>query len=327
MRSWRLVVVCCPKRSTRGTAAEARSQAIASSFVGPRLDPVTRPETKEDLSPQSDAVESPGSARPTARIEALRRANDIRLRRAELKRKLKSGDAELDALLRSPPDYLETAKVFDLLLAVPKYGRVKVNKLLTQCQISPSKTVGGLSDRQRQHLISFIQPAGKTVPEPSTARPSEVDRFADEIKRLLAEPELDASAVERAARTAAAAPVWEEAVGRLLTVDQLLAALDMGPEQLAGLLDAGDVITLTSHSGAIRFPEFQFADGLPMSSLTRAHRLLVHQGRVSPWSAAAWLTSPHPDLDGLSPAQWASERRDDERLQAVARRDAEYLAH
>ena len=35
-----------------------------------------------------------------------------------------------------------TAKVFDMLLAVPKYGRVKTNRILNQCRISPSKTIG-----------------------------------------------------------------------------------------------------------------------------------------------------------------------------------------
>ncbi len=56
-----------------------------------------------------------------------------------------------------PPDYVETAKVFDMLLAVPKYGRVKVNKILTQCRISPSKTIGGLSQRQRAELVSLLR--------------------------------------------------------------------------------------------------------------------------------------------------------------------------
>ena len=47
-----------------------------------------------------------------------------------------------------------TAKVFDMLLAVPKYGRVKTNRILNQCRISPSKTIGGLSERQRAELVS-----------------------------------------------------------------------------------------------------------------------------------------------------------------------------
>jgi len=66
-------------------------------------------------------------------------------RRAQLKRDLKAGRQPIHELLLQPPDYLQTAKVFDLLLAVPKYGRVKVNKILSQCRISPSKTLGGAS--------------------------------------------------------------------------------------------------------------------------------------------------------------------------------------
>ena len=47
-----------------------------------------------------------------------------------------------------------SAKAFDMILAVPKYGRVKANKILTQCRISPSKTIGGLSERQRGELVA-----------------------------------------------------------------------------------------------------------------------------------------------------------------------------
>jgi hypothetical protein len=91
------------------------------------------------------------------RMEALQRANDIRTRRAQLKRDLKAGRQAIHELLLDPPEYLETAKVFDLLLAVPKYGRVKVNKILTQCRISPSKTIGGLSQRQRSELVLLLR--------------------------------------------------------------------------------------------------------------------------------------------------------------------------
>jgi hypothetical protein len=91
------------------------------------------------------------------RMDALQRANEIRTQRAKLKRDLKAGRASIHDLLKSPPEYLETAKVFDMLLAVPKYGRVKVNKILVTCRISPSKTIGGLSERQRNELVSMLR--------------------------------------------------------------------------------------------------------------------------------------------------------------------------
>jgi hypothetical protein len=93
----------------------------------------------------------------TQRLDALERANKVRSRRAQLKRDLKSGRASIHTLLLEPPEYIGTAKVFDMLLAVPKYGRVKVNKVLTQCRISPSKTIGGLSQRQRDELVKLLR--------------------------------------------------------------------------------------------------------------------------------------------------------------------------
>ena len=90
-------------------------------------------------------------------MDALERANKIRTARAQLKRDLKAGKVSIHQLLLKPPSYLETAKVFDMLLAVPKYGRVKVDKILRTCKISPSKTVGGLSERQRNELVSMLR--------------------------------------------------------------------------------------------------------------------------------------------------------------------------
>ena len=90
------------------------------------------------------------------RMEALKRANDIRVKRAQLKKDLKDGRVHIEQILGDPPEYVSTAKVFDMLMAVPKFGRVKAARFLNQCRISQSKTVGGLSDRQRQELIGLF---------------------------------------------------------------------------------------------------------------------------------------------------------------------------
>jgi len=90
------------------------------------------------------------------RMEALKRANDIRVRRAKLKKDLKDGRVRIQSILSNPPEYVSTAKVFDILMAVPKFGRVKAARFLNQCRISQSKTVGGLSDRQRAELVGLF---------------------------------------------------------------------------------------------------------------------------------------------------------------------------
>ena len=90
------------------------------------------------------------------RMDALRRANDVRVRRAQLKKDLKDGRVRIQTILGDPPEYVETAKVIDILMAVPKFGRVKAARFLQTCRISQSKTVGGLSERQRGELIDLF---------------------------------------------------------------------------------------------------------------------------------------------------------------------------
>jgi hypothetical protein len=54
--------------------------------------------------------------------------------------------------------------VFDMLLAVPKVGSVKATKILHSCRVSPSKTFGGLSERQRAELAD--RPSYACVADP-----------------------------------------------------------------------------------------------------------------------------------------------------------------
>jgi hypothetical protein len=90
------------------------------------------------------------------RMEALSRANGVRSKRATLKSDLKRGKVTIRTILSAPPEYLLTAKVVDVLMSAPKCGRVKSAKIMEQCRVSPSKTVGGLSDRQRRDLLEFF---------------------------------------------------------------------------------------------------------------------------------------------------------------------------
>lgn len=90
------------------------------------------------------------------RMEALKRANDVRSRRAVLKREVAARQRPAHVVLLEPPSEAETMKVFDLLLAMPKIGRVKAQKMLAQVKVSPSKTVGGLSARQRHELVQLL---------------------------------------------------------------------------------------------------------------------------------------------------------------------------
>ena len=94
---------------------------------------------------------------PSQRLAALKLANAVRSQRAVLKRDLKAGRVRIDQLLEDPPECVQSAKVVDIMLAVPRFGRVKVSKVLQRCRVSPSKTVAGLSERQRSDLIDALR--------------------------------------------------------------------------------------------------------------------------------------------------------------------------
>lgn len=91
------------------------------------------------------------------KMEALAKGNRVRTKRKDLKQDLKAGKKTIHILLLDPPEYVDTMKLFDAMLAVPKYGCVSVDKVLKSCRISPSKTIGGLSERQRAEIISMLR--------------------------------------------------------------------------------------------------------------------------------------------------------------------------
>lgn len=88
------------------------------------------------------------------RRDALIEANRIRTHRKRVKRDLKAGRIELADVLADPD--CVTMHVLTALVALPKTGRVKANRALVQARISPSKTCGGLSKRQRHELLSYF---------------------------------------------------------------------------------------------------------------------------------------------------------------------------
>lgn len=90
------------------------------------------------------------------RLEALQNANKVREKRAKLKVDIKEGRESVFGHLMAPPEYILTMTVWDLCLARPKYGHVKVGKIFRDKRIAPSKTVGELTLRQRQELAQLF---------------------------------------------------------------------------------------------------------------------------------------------------------------------------
>lgn len=95
------------------------------------------------------------------RTLALHEANRIRSVRAGLKRRWKKIDPrtarrELCEIVRDPSGDLLTWRVETALMALPWVGRAKVTRWMLECRIPLSKTIGGLSDRQRDELVAKV---------------------------------------------------------------------------------------------------------------------------------------------------------------------------
>ncbi len=98
-------------------------------------------------------------ARPQ-HLRALSRANEVRLARAELKRRVGCGEiSAADVVLESPWE-AESMTVADLLMSQRRWGITRCRKLLGQIPVSETKTIGSLTDRQRRALASLLTPAG-----------------------------------------------------------------------------------------------------------------------------------------------------------------------
>lgn len=101
------------------------------------------------LSPPARSVEQ--------RRLALELANQVRCRRAALKIEMKRRQADPLRVLLAPEREIETMKVYELLLAVPGIGQVKASAMLRRTGVSPSKTIAGLSIRQRDALAGELR--------------------------------------------------------------------------------------------------------------------------------------------------------------------------
>lgn len=89
---------------------------------------------------------------PSQRFEALQAANDIRSRRAVLKRAVRGRTVLVADVLREPEWFLFTLPVHELLEWAPRFGRTKCNRVLRRADVWPLKELGRLTPRQRERL-------------------------------------------------------------------------------------------------------------------------------------------------------------------------------
>jgi hypothetical protein len=94
---------------------------------------------------------------PPQRLRALERANEIRLARAELKRRISVGDVSVADVILSSPKAAESWSVSELLMSQRRWGSERCRKFLKRNDIYELKPVGSLTNRQRVLLATQLE--------------------------------------------------------------------------------------------------------------------------------------------------------------------------
>lgn len=97
-------------------------------------------------------------------MRALARANEVRLARADLKRRIGYGEVTVADVVLGPSWEAESMTISDLLMSQRRWGATRCRKLLQSIPMSENKTVGSMTERQRRALAALLAP--------SSARPS-----------------------------------------------------------------------------------------------------------------------------------------------------------
>jgi hypothetical protein len=91
-------------------------------------------------------------------MRALARANEVRLARAELKRRIAQGEVTVAEIVLDSPWEAESMSIADLLMSQRRWGSTRCRKLLQTIPMTETKTVGSMTDRQRRALVAQLGP-------------------------------------------------------------------------------------------------------------------------------------------------------------------------
>jgi hypothetical protein len=102
------------------------------------------------------------------RLRALERANEVRLARAELKRRIASGRVSAAQVILDCPWEASSWSVGDLLMSQRRWGRTRCRKFLAQNEISEMKQISSLTQRQRRLLAAKLVRCEVEIPPDET---------------------------------------------------------------------------------------------------------------------------------------------------------------
>ena len=97
-------------------------------------------------------MEATATAPAPQHMRALEQANRVRLARAELKRQVAEGEVTAAEVVLTCPWEAESMSIADLLMSQHRWGRTRCHRFLGIMRMSETKTIGSMTDRQRNEL-------------------------------------------------------------------------------------------------------------------------------------------------------------------------------
>lgn len=109
-----------------------------------------------DAASTAPAMTKASVAQAPQHMQALARANSVRLARAELKRAIARGDMDASEVVQECPWETESMTIAELLTSQPRWGRTRVRKFLLPLSLSENKRLGTFTSRQRMLLAAEL---------------------------------------------------------------------------------------------------------------------------------------------------------------------------
>lgn len=89
-------------------------------------------------------------------MQALQKANEVRLARAELKRHVADGAVSVREVILQCPWEAASMPVVELLLSQRRWGVTRCSKFLAQHGMPEAKSIGAMTERQRLALAAAM---------------------------------------------------------------------------------------------------------------------------------------------------------------------------
>lgn len=143
-------------RLVREASASGLSRRLVAELAGLTVGRVQQIVSTALASAITEPLDVSGPALAPQHMQALARANRVRLARAELKRAIGRGEIDLADVIEDCPWEAESMTVAELLTSQARWGRTRARRLLQEAELSEDKRLGVLTPRQRALLASNL---------------------------------------------------------------------------------------------------------------------------------------------------------------------------